>query len=403
MSGSSSVPRPTFGPAGVVLPAELDVLAGVLTDTNAAFGGKLNVTNLQTSQGQLATTWTAAVADKNAMFLYFVQMIDPTYSEGRMQDAIAKLYFLTRQPSRPTIVAAVCRGLPGTYLPLGSLAQALDGTLYASLSDGVIGADGTLALSFAATTAGPITCPAGTLLRPYQVVPGWDSLSNPADGALGTLVESAADFELRRALSVAINGQGGITNVRGAVLNVDGVLDAYVTDNPTGAAITVNGVTLPANSLYVCVAGGLDADVAQAIFTKKSPGVTMFGNTTVAVLDATYDDPKPSYAITFQRAAPVSIYVAVTLTATPDVPSNAMALVSAAVVAAFTTSASRARIGGLVYAGRLFTALAALGPWAADVIDVQVGTSSPPTGKTVQFLANQIAAISPSNVTLMLV
>jgi len=62
MSGSSSVPEPTFGENGFVIPSENDVLSGALADINAAFGGGLNLA-LSTPQGQLASSFAAIIGE----------------------------------------------------------------------------------------------------------------------------------------------------------------------------------------------------------------------------------------------------------------------------------------------------------------------------------------------------
>src|SRR3990167_8845868 len=101
----TAVPTPTFGPNGFVAPSEADVRAGVETDIDSAFGGGLNPA-LSTSQGQLATSETAIIGDANAVFLWFVNQVDPAYSSGRMQDGIARIYYLSRIPGAPTTVDA---------------------------------------------------------------------------------------------------------------------------------------------------------------------------------------------------------------------------------------------------------------------------------------------------------
>jgi hypothetical protein len=78
---TSSVPDVTFTPTGLVLPAESDILAGVLSDMNAAFGGNLNP-SLSTPQGQLASSTAAIVGAKNDLFAQFVNQIDPATATG---------------------------------------------------------------------------------------------------------------------------------------------------------------------------------------------------------------------------------------------------------------------------------------------------------------------------------
>ena len=92
---SSSVPTLTFTSTGVVLPTEADILAGVQTDIDSAFGGGTNPA-LETPQGQLASTLAAVTANKNSEIAYYVNQVDPQYASGRFQDAIGRIYFLTR-------------------------------------------------------------------------------------------------------------------------------------------------------------------------------------------------------------------------------------------------------------------------------------------------------------------
>ncbi|TIR78119.1 MAG: hypothetical protein E5X19_32455, partial [Mesorhizobium sp.] len=76
-------------------------------DINGAFGGVLNPA-LNTPQGQLASSETAVIDEVNSTFLYFTNQVDPAYATGRMQDAIARIYFIERNPAQPTVVQALC-------------------------------------------------------------------------------------------------------------------------------------------------------------------------------------------------------------------------------------------------------------------------------------------------------
>lgn len=56
----TNVPSVVFGATGVVLPAEADVLTGVQSDINQAFGGGVNPA-LNTPKGQLSQSLTAII------------------------------------------------------------------------------------------------------------------------------------------------------------------------------------------------------------------------------------------------------------------------------------------------------------------------------------------------------
>jgi hypothetical protein len=222
--------------------------------------------------------------------------------------------------------------------------------------------------------------PAGALNTIYRTVVGWDSITNAAPGVLGTNAENRADFERRRALSVAGNATGIIPAIRGAVLSVPGIVDAYVTENDTDAPVTIGGQTLIANSIYVAVEGGASADIGRAIWTKKPPGIPQNGTTTVTVLDTEsgYDTP-PSYTIKFQRATALAINFDIELTNSLLVPGDAANQIQAVLISAFP---SQARIGQAVYASSFVCAIAALGSWVkirsievngGEVQDVGIG------------------------------
>jgi uncharacterized phage protein gp47/JayE len=379
------------------------VLAGALADINSAFGGGLNVTNLSTPQGQLATSMAAIIADKDQQFLFYVSQVDPAFAAGRMQDGIGRIYFITRNPALPTTVTCTCVGLDGVTIPYGAQAQDTAGNLYTCVQAGTFTSSGTLSLAFQAATPGPTPCPANTLTKIYQTLPGWDTITNPAAGVIGALVESRSAFEARRSASVAANAQGSLVSVLGAVLSVPDVLDAYVTENTGGTPTTVGGVTLAANSLYVAVAGGAPTAIGQAIWSKKAPGCGYNGNTSVLVQDTSYAPPCPTYTVLYETPASTPIMVAVTLSNSPSVPSTALAQIQAAIISAFAggDGGPRARIGSTLYASRYYAPVAALGSWA-QIVSIEIGTSTASLF-TVALSINQIPTIVASNVSLALV
>ncbi len=485
----SNVPEPTFGDNGFVAPSDAAILAGVQADQQEAFGGNLNPA-LNTPQGQLASSQAACIAAKNEQFVALANGVDPAFASGRMQDAIARIYFLTRHPATSTVVTARCSGLQGTVIPVNAQAQDQGGNIYLCTESGTIPVAGYIDLTFACQQTGPISCPGasypnGFLNRIYQAIPGWDTINNSSDGVLGSDVESRADFEFRRAASVAINAQGSLPSVVGAVFNVDGVLDAFGTENvkgyESGAAITgsisttvltvtaadpdwdgtqdgqgavqvgmtvtgagvkqgtfisalgsgvggagtyvvnisqsvgseslvcaVGGVRLLPHSLYVAAYGGVAQDVATAIWTKKSPGCDYNGNTTETVVDTgdpdnPYVPPYPTYEVMFEIPSATAIKIAVSIAAaTPGalIPSNATALIKAAVQATFNgeDGGGRERIGSTILASRYYAGIAALGNWAR-INSVLVGIG---TGDKTSLLMriDQIPTLADSDITV---
>ncbi|RVT95261.1 hypothetical protein EOD42_16895 [Rhodovarius crocodyli] len=376
MSGTTSVPGLTFGPEGFTAPAELAVLDGVMADMSAAFGGGLNP-NLDTPQGQLASSFTAIIGDKNSQMIEVQNMVDPATSEGRWQDGIGRIYFIERNPAEPTTVTATCVGAAGTVIPVGALAQATDGNLYRCTTAVTIPSLGSVDTTFECTVTGPIACPAGSLNRIYQTIPGWDTITNAGDGIPGADVETASAFEARRAASVALNAQGSLPSVRAAVLNVPNVLDVYTAENTTSSPLSIGAVVLAPHSLYAAVVGGEGQAIGEAIWAKKSPGCDTNGNTTITVQDTTYSPPYPSYTVKFEVPDPVPVLFTVRIANSATVPSDALTQIQAAIVSAFSggDGQARERIGGTVYASRYYSPVAALGSWAR-IVSIQIGAGA---------------------------
>src|SRR6266849_4859937 len=178
----TNVPAPTFSTTGFTAPAEADVLAGVTLDINAAFGGGLNP-GLSTPQGQLASSMSAIIGESNDAFIALANGVDPAFAAGRMQDAIARIYFLERNPSLPTVIQVQCNGLGGVVIPVGATVSDSSGNTYACTTQGTIPASGSITLPFANLVPGPIGVP--LTVRIFQAIPRWDSVT-VVSGAVGT-------------------------------------------------------------------------------------------------------------------------------------------------------------------------------------------------------------------------
>lgn len=458
----TAVPPIQFTDTGPVAPTSAEVLSGVQSDMNTAFGGNLNP-NLETPQGQLATSEAAIIAQANSDFISLVNNTDPAYASGRFQDAIGRIYYITRNPAQSTTIQVQCIGAVGVPIPVGASVQdPATQDIYYCTQAGTIPSGGSITLAFANATTGPIAVPLSVTI--YGTIPGWDT-ATIISGVIGNLVESRADFEFRREQSVALNAQGSLPSVLGAVFAVSGVIDAYATENVTnttsgavingtivGTTLTVNsltsgtvavgqmvvgtsveqgtiitggsgtswtvnisqsvgpesmtcaigGVQLAPNSLYVAVSGGAAASIAQAIWNKKSPGCNYNGNTTVAVADSTppYTEPYPTYNVSFETPTAVPILFSVSMQNNPQVPANATVLIQNAIIATFTGSngSQRARIGSTIFHSQFYQAIFALGAWV-QIIDIQIGVGAA-NKSSIAMQINQVPTISSGNISV---
>lgn len=146
-------------------------------------------------------------------------------------------------------------------------------------------------------------------------------------------------------------------------------------ENAFGYEVEQGGITLKPHSLYVCVAGGSDIDIARTIWQKKPPGCDMNGDTVVSVEDDQngYLPPLPTYQISFQRAKPLTVSIQVMLSSASGKPLDAQAQVQRAVLRSFEgqDGSLRVRLGSSIYASRFYPGIIALGAWA-NVLEIKV-------------------------------
>ena len=389
----TSVPSVTWGDRGFVAPAAPAVLAGVQGDINAAFGRNLSY-NLNTPQGQLATSETAVIVNVNSLFVYYTNQVDPAYATGRMQDAIARIYFIERLPAEPTVLELQLSGAIDVVIPIGASVIDGAGNIYLATETGTFTSSGLMTLSFSSQIVGPVSVPEKVSI--YQSIPGWDS-ATVLSGTVGQLTESRSQFEARRRQSVAKNARGILNSVLGAVLDVPGVLDCYVTENDLATPQTINGYLLNPNSIYVAVVGGAAADVARAMWSKKAPGCSWNGNTTFTVEDtnAGYSPPVPTYLVRWETPADLPILFAAILNSGPDVPADAATQVQNALLAAFngTDGGARARIGSKLLASRYVTPILALGSWV-QLQSLKIGSANDPGAVIVGSIAGTTLTVT---------
>lgn len=417
---TTNVPVPQFSTTGIVLSDEQAILAGVQADWVAAWatGGKTLTTELTTPQGQLQQAQSYMVAAFQALMAALVANVDPMTSAGSFQDALGRIYFLTRQAATYASVAATVNGVAGATLPAGSQVISSDGSIWASTADATYDlTTATAPVTFQAAVVGSVPVAGVNDLKIYQQVANWSAVTNATASVPGADVESRVAFETRRADSVNIGGVGQAEAVRAAVANVTGVTDLYVYNNGTDAAVSYGATAfpIPAHSVAIVVEGGTDAAVGVAINSKLDCGcgfATSGGLGTLTTYDVTdstnYAAPYPTYPVRFVRPAATNVYITVNVANLSTLPAAFQTQVQAAVAAAFasgytstdsTISVSRARIGGQVVAAEFAAPILALGN--ITPVTLYIGTTaSPSAGASITMGIDQQPVCPAANITV---
>ena len=389
---SSHVPPVRFTPQGLQIPTETEVLNGVLADFNDAFGGSLNL-NLETPQGQLASSLAAVIADKNNVIAELVNQIHPEYAEGVMQDAIAQIYFLQRKHATDSAVVCEFVGLPGTQIPQGFIVQDAAGNQWALQQEIGIPIGGKVNGTLIA--AGQIEAHAHSVNVVYQALVGLDRVDNPHPAVPGRAEESRAEFAERRRRSVAINAHGTPQAVYANVFALDGVRDVYVIDNPKGQNVQAGATnyTLKPHSIYVAAVGGDDTAVAEAVLRYAGSGCDFNGNTEITVYDHSYNDPKPAYQVAFMRPNELPVYFRIKIERGAFI--GADAAIKQAVINAF-----KGRIGANLYAIGYVAPVVKAVP-NVHVLDVEIGLSAGSMGNSVSVGIDQTPVVRAENIEVV--
>ncbi len=357
----------------------------VRNDWTAAFAGDglppLD-TDPATPAGQLIDDEVAEIAAKDAQILFLANMFSPKVAEGRWQEALGHIYFLARKMDEPTVATCRVTGRAGTTIPYGALARSADGHTFICNRSVTIGSAKWAETTFRCAETGPVQAPARSVATIVTTVPGWDSVTNENPGTVGRDVETRAEFEQRRAASVAANAHGSASAIYGAIAGLSGVLDVQVLENIGPSPVTRHGVAVPGHGITVCVRGGEDAAIAEAIYRKKGNGADTGGNTTIAHRSADYHNAVYTYKIL--RPAVTNFWVRVTLGGAGPVERTLAEAITQAVIGDFnggSTISGNPRVGlaSTVYASRFYKAVMSVdGVQNLHKVEIALGSATAP-------------------------
>lgn len=300
---------------GVIVPDTADLRSEVEAEWRSALGTDVPLTP-ETPQGVMIT---AEVESRDAQVRFNAEQanqINPDIAGGIWLDG---LWALTRGKrrgaTRSRLVGVQFAGIPGTIIPGGSLANdSASGARFRTLVNITLGATGQASGTMEAVEAGPVAVSIGGLSEVASSVLGWETIYNPSPAEVGQAVESDVSSRRRRRQTLALQSVGMVESIISRLYDVDGVRSLSFRENITGSPIVIDGITLVGHSIYACVDGGTDDDVARALFESKAVGPDYNGSLTVSVLESSSGQ---SYAVKFSRAVERTFRARVTVKSSP--------------------------------------------------------------------------------------
>ena len=361
----------------------------------------------ETPQGQIIDSQVASVNQKDSEVLYLAQQFDPRTSEGRFQDALAEIYFIKRKSAINSYAICTLNGRSGTQISAGALIESeIDGTQWSLDQDVTIPAEGTITAQFTCLTEGAISASAGTLTKIVTTVTGWDTVTN-ATAIVGSLEESQSALEKRRYDSVALNARSTTDAVFANVSQCDEVIAVYVIDNKTNVYKTIDGYTLTPHSIFVCVIGGADQDIAKAIYEHLSAGCDYNGNTVIPITD---EYTGAVEQVKFYRPANYNIYIKVQIQDNDSLPNDYKNIIKQAVYNNFyglddikinNEPLLRIKMNDDIYSSRFTPSILNVG--IANVLTVQISTDGSTWVNNLHMPITANPTLDQNNITIEVV
>jgi len=291
--------------AGFRRPTYAELLDALEHKARELFGGEANLT-VRSPLGIFLRIYAWAL---NLLF----STLEDVYNSRFVDTAVgSSLYNLGRAiglrllGAQKAVGYLTFTGDDGVDVPEGYLAETITGFQYITLKSGTI-LDGSVTLPASAVEAGPDSNTAeNTITIITNPKSGVSAVKNEKAFEGGRNTETDAEFRERYYLSVDFAGGVNIDAIVAEIYEgVEAVIAVTGEENDTDEQ-SASG--LPPHSIEIIAYGGLDEDVAKAIFRRKAAGIQTYGNTTVAVVSSA----GTTHNINFSRPTPVNVWIKIT-------------------------------------------------------------------------------------------
>lgn len=272
---------------GLAIDSKPTIIAALIAAMQAIYGSDINVDS-NSPDGQLINVFAQVDEDFLELLLATYNLSAVPTAFGTRLDQLVALNGLARKQGTYTIAfvniistqALTLPGLNQNVLPPFTVADNA-GNQFELVTTLVFATPGNPTVAFRAVNIGQVQTTANTITNIITSTLGIASVNNPdtSTDEIGTNEETDAQLKVRHAQSFTLAQTGPSDSLESALRNIADIVDAFVVENNTGAPVGGIG----ANSIWVITNGGADADIAQAIYAKKSPGCGMTGAKTAIV------------------------------------------------------------------------------------------------------------------------
>jgi len=369
--------------SGIITPDTSETLTNVQNEFKGLFGNDLDITP-STPQGVLITALTLERKETAALCAFVANQFNPSLNSGIYKDAICELTGIQRQQATYTTTYATIEG-NGT-VNAGAQAQTTAGDIFVLTSTVTLPTTSAL---FQAQVAGDIPCATNTLTTLLSDYPNVTSINNPSAAIIGKNTQTDAELEALRLNTLSNYAVGTLDAIASALFLVDGVQSLQGQENITNTQTTINGISMLPHSIYFCVSGGTDADVARAIYNNRSAGSAFNGNVSVPIVSTAGQ----TINVLFDRPTAIPIFIQITVKLSAGV--SQQNIINSIVLK------YKPKVGENISAFEISGEVSQdLGVYVKECL---ISTSATFSSNPIVINVNEIGVISESNITVIVV
>lgn len=247
--------------------------------------------------------------------------INPDLAGGKFLDSIWSLTNGQRRDSTPTTVKATITGVAGTVLPIDSIAETTTNNRFKSIEQVTIPISGTIDVIFQSEQLGSIPCPIESLINIVDGgVLGWETITNYEAGVLGLETQSDIEARVDRKLTLAKGAKAIPFSITSGLYSIDDVKSLKFRENKTSTTKIIDGVTMIPHSIYICIDGGSDTDIANTLYDYKTLGCgyNNGASSTPKLVSIMAPDTGQDYEVKFDRPDEIEIKIQITVKSAPS-------------------------------------------------------------------------------------
>jgi len=382
---------PTVNSAGISSPQYSDIYQSLIASFQLIYGADIYITP-DSQDGQFLAIIARAIYDSNSAAVALFQGFSPAFAQNANLSSLVKINGLTRNTATNSTAVGDVTGTVGTVIA-GGVVKDASGNLWNLPATVTIPGAGTITVTVTAQQAGAIVAGIGIINQIYNPQLGWQGFTNTTAAVAGAAVETDAALRARQIISTALPALGIKESIYSAIGAVPGVFRFTVYENDTATADT-NGI--PAHSIAAVIQGGTVADICNAIYAKKPPGIQTHGSTSLTV----YDNFGLPVTIKYTVLTNISIYFAITIKALPGYVSST----GTVAVQALSDFINGLLIDEDVRYSQSIAAASLINQTIGQsfyIVSLTLGTAPGPVGITdIAIAFNQAAVCTPSNIAL---